>query len=90
MPAQKWMWKCRRDSVVFQAEKQQLDIEVTDGNYEAHYSMDKPKFKELVNACGVLFDNDYKSTMERVKAEGQFENFVDSVRTSGTVQFVWY
>jgi endo-alpha-1,4-polygalactosaminidase (GH114 family) len=90
MPAQSWTWECCSFSVIFSAAKGQLEIEVTDGEYEAHYRMDKSQFKVLVNACDELFDNDFMSTMQRVKKAGKFEDFVHSLPKSGTVQAVFY
>jgi hypothetical protein len=90
MPAQEWTWKCCSFSVIFRAVKQQLKIEVTDGDYEAHYSMVKTQFKQQVNALGVLFDNDFKSTLHQVKAQGKLEDFVHGLPKSETLEFVWY
>ncbi|MEY4321050.1 MAG: hypothetical protein RLZZ471_991 [Actinomycetota bacterium] len=90
MPAHKWTCKCCTFTVIFKSEKQQLEIEVTDGDYEAHYSMVKTQFKEQVNALGVLFDNDFKSTLEQVKVQGKFEDFVHGLPKSNTLEFVWY
>jgi hypothetical protein len=89
MPNKTWTKRRGNDSVIFQSEKATLKIEVTDGDYEAHYEFDKKSFLELMRTIGVLFDNDYHSTYERIVEEGKWEQFVSALPTSGAVQMVW-
>lgn len=88
MPDKTWTKRRGNDSVIFQEAKAKLLIEVTDGDYEAHYEFDKKSFLELMRKIGVIFDNYYHSTFERIVAEGKWEQFVAALPSAGVTQFV--
>jgi hypothetical protein len=86
---QTWTKKHGNDIVIFKAEGKTLSIEVTDGSYEAHYAMDKTKFLQLMRKIGVLFDNEFRSTFDRIIEEKKFDEFMKLLPKSKTVVFVW-
>ena len=89
MSEKNWSKARGNDIVVFQVEKANLKIEVTDGDYEAHYEFDKKLFLELMRKIGVLFDNYYRSSFDRIVAEGKWEEFVSALPSAGATKFVW-